>query len=191
MPMAAPCPCCFKTGAAVPVDPAGGIIHCPHCGIYVRAAGPDAAGPGQHPKNFKDDLVLNRARERVYASSFALLEQHAAAAGASLLDIGAGDGYFLHLLRQRGWNYLTGIDPSPHAAPLAMRKFTIPLRTGTVTEQRFAGSSFDIITLWDVLDHMSTPFEDLREINRILKPGGLLLMRVRNMSYHMPARRAV
>ncbi len=99
--------------------------------------------------------------------------------GGSILDIGCGSGGFLGSLDVRRWQKY-GVEISPVPAESARRRFNIHVFVGDLQEANFLDDQFDVITLWHVLEHLPNAFEVLKEIKRILKKGGVLLMAVPN-----------
>jgi 2-polyprenyl-3-methyl-5-hydroxy-6-metoxy-1,4-benzoquinol methylase len=93
----------------------------------------------------------------------------------SLLDIGAGTGDFLITAKSRGW-HIQGAEPNEKAAANAKSKGLI-LQADTAT---IADHSFDVITMWHVLEHVVSPAAQIREIKRLLKPNGLAVVAVPN-----------
>jgi len=93
----------------------------------------------------------------------------------SLLDVGCSKGLFLHLARQRGWT-VRGIEVSQSAAEYARREFDLDVFTGTLEEAALPDASVDVVTMWDLIEHLEDPLSTLRETCRILKPGGLILI---------------
>jgi SAM-dependent methyltransferase len=94
-----------------------------------------------------------------------------------LLDVGCGTGQFLAALRRfPGWE-VAGVEPHPHAAAFARRTFGLPVHTGDLRSAPYPAASFDVVTLWDVLEHLSAPLADLAAIRRLLKPDGVLILR--------------
>jgi SAM-dependent methyltransferase len=98
-----------------------------------------------------------------------------------LLDIGSHCGFFLRRARARGWR-TTGVEPSPTSSALARERFQLNVRTGFLDE-RFKDGSFDAVTMLDVLEHVGRPHELLRQIERVLRPGGHALIKVPNVRY--------
>ena len=94
-----------------------------------------------------------------------------------ILDIGSAWGFFLHVCRQRGWD-AWGVDPARVESEYARRRFGLPVVTGALADARFPSDSFDVVTLWHVLEHLPDPVIELNEIRRVLKPGGLLVISV-------------
>lgn len=93
-----------------------------------------------------------------------------------LLDVGCGYGFFLEKARERGWN-VHGVEPCVHARNYAIKN-GLDVDLGVLLEQRYPDCSFDVVTMFYVLEHVREPLSYLKEANRILKPGGLLLVRV-------------
>jgi SAM-dependent methyltransferase len=89
-----------------------------------------------------------------------------------LLDVGAATGFFLDIARSRGWE-TAGVEPSDHAAGLGRLK-GLDVRTGTLDEFQAADHEFDVITMWDVLEHVPEPRQTLRQVHHLLKPGGII-----------------
>jgi 2-polyprenyl-3-methyl-5-hydroxy-6-metoxy-1,4-benzoquinol methylase len=93
--------------------------------------------------------------------------------GTTLLDIGCGEGFFLSNASQAGYTG-KGIEISQNAAAYARKEFGLDVKATSFEELRFPENYFDVITLWQVLEHVPYPLMVLKEVHRILKPGGLL-----------------
>lgn len=96
-----------------------------------------------------------------------------------ILDVGCATGGFLQAMQQRGWQ-VQGIEPVPHAAAYARQQLGPVVQTGFLEDAAYADQQFDVVTLWDVLEHVADPLATLQEVARILKPGGLLAFSVPN-----------
>ena len=94
--------------------------------------------------------------------------------GGDALDVGCGTGEFLLALRDRGWSVL-GQEVNANAAGIAIEA-GLDVRTCSLDRCGFEAESFDLVTLWDVVEHLPDPVSTLREIRRILRPGGLLVL---------------
>jgi SAM-dependent methyltransferase len=92
-----------------------------------------------------------------------------------VLDVGCSTGNFLDIMRQYGWQ-THGVEPNPGAAAYAREQLGLPVFNGTLDDARFGADTFDAVTLWDVIEHLPDPAGSLREIARILKPNGLLVV---------------
>jgi len=100
--------------------------------------------------------------------------------GLSALDVGCGTGQTaLRLARRPEIDRVVGLDPSPEALEHAQRRHPFPLVRGSAVELPFADSRFDVVTCFDVLQHVG-PGDDRRaiaELYRVLQPGGIALVR--------------
>jgi 2-polyprenyl-3-methyl-5-hydroxy-6-metoxy-1,4-benzoquinol methylase len=92
-----------------------------------------------------------------------------------ILDVGCAGGAFVKAAVDAGFSAI-GIEPSSWMCEYGRTEYGLDLRQGILEDFTFADQSFDIITLWDVLEHVYTPVEVLRECHRLLKPGGLLIV---------------
>jgi len=106
-----------------------------------------------------------------------------------LLDVGCGYGLFLERARQNGWHG-TGVELSSPEWRYATEHLHLDVLNQSLSDARFADNSFDVVTLWEVIELLLEPEKVLREILRILKPGGWLMLRTNNMRFHVPALRA-
>jgi len=93
----------------------------------------------------------------------------------ALLDIGAGTGDFLSVAKNNGWNAV-GIEPSEKARSIANQK-GVELKLNT---SDFENNSFDIITMWHVLEHVPNLEGQIKELKRLLKPNGSIIIAVPN-----------
>lgn len=92
-----------------------------------------------------------------------------------LLDVGCAYGYFLEVAEKSGFEVF-GIDPSDYAVKQAKKKFGKKVKKAFLSETDFRQESFDVITLFDVFEHLEDPKMDLEKINKILKNNGLLVI---------------
>lgn len=97
----------------------------------------------------------------------------------NLLDIGAGTGDFLLVVKDNGWKAI-GIEPSEKARNIAKTK-GVELRSNL---SDFEDNFFDVITMWHVLEHIPNLEEQIKELKRLLKPNGSILIAVPNFKSH-------
>lgn len=90
----------------------------------------------------------------------------------SLLDVGSGRGELLWAARQAGWDF-EGVDPSPAYLDWARVNLGIETHLGTLEEVKFSSERFDVILMGGVIEHLYDPNSTLREVWRLLKPGGI------------------
>ena len=96
-----------------------------------------------------------------------------------VLDVGCGRGQLLRAFQQAGSD-VTGTEFSDDACRFACEKLKIPVRVGLLHEINFPDASFDVVTMWHVLEHVSDPRPTLAEVARILRPGGIFMVAVPN-----------
>jgi 2-polyprenyl-3-methyl-5-hydroxy-6-metoxy-1,4-benzoquinol methylase len=103
------------------------------------------------------------------------LINNCSATKGNLLDIGAGTGDFLLTAKQNGWNTI-GVEPSEKAKGIAINK-GIKFSDST---QELESHSFDVITMWHVLEHVPNLEIQIRELKRLVKPNGTIIIAVPN-----------
>ncbi len=98
-------------------------------------------------------------------------------AHGSTLDIGCGRGLYLRMLQERGYR-VRGTELSTRTARNAHPEVTVDV--GEMEPGRYPDASFDLITLWHVLEHLPRPDRTLEACRRALKPGGAILIALPN-----------
>jgi SAM-dependent methyltransferase len=93
-----------------------------------------------------------------------------------LLDVGAGFGFFLYEMKKKGWE-VVGVEVSQKAMDYAKDILGITTHPGPLERVSFPDNHFDVVTGFYVIEHLPNPIAFLSECYRILKPGGLLLLR--------------
>jgi SAM-dependent methyltransferase len=93
-----------------------------------------------------------------------------------LLDVGTGFGFFLVEVKKKGWE-AAGVEISQRAIDYARDILGLTVLPGPLEKASFPDHDFDAVTAFYVIEHLSHPMAFLRECYRILKPGGLLLLR--------------
>lgn len=97
-----------------------------------------------------------------------------------VLDVGCASGLFLEaMLTYTDWD-AEGVELNHAAATATAQRLGIPVFAGPLETAHFPDASFDAVTMWDVLEHLHDPLAGLREVRRILRPGGALFVRVPN-----------
>jgi 2-polyprenyl-3-methyl-5-hydroxy-6-metoxy-1,4-benzoquinol methylase len=96
-----------------------------------------------------------------------------------LLDVGCALGVFLSLARERGWETY-GVDISQYATTYARKELGLEAFSGQLQTVNFDDQLFDVITLWDVLEHFPDPSDQLKQVHRILKDDGIVFINTPN-----------
>ncbi|MBN1999442.1 class I SAM-dependent methyltransferase [candidate division KSB1 bacterium] len=182
-----PCPACGESKHRIKfIKGEYHIVRCSACSlVYLLNPPQETALYDEYYKDIKFDPSLYRADspDSALGEYFAINQKRLKTiktfkSGGSLLDIGCGKGLFLKTARDFGYQ-VQGLEVSNQAARFARQEFGFPVRVGDVAESE--DSLYDIITLWHVLEHFIDPLEKLRQIRRLLKPGGFCFIEVPNL----------
>lgn len=124
--------------------------------------------------------VYHWVRRYMLASKARLIKHNSGLSRGRLLDIGTGTGYFPHFMKEKGWR-VTAIEKSPQARTFAQTHFGLevdaPEKLAT-----YEDASFDVITLWHVMEHLEHLNETWETLSRILQDRGILVIAVPNPS---------
>ena len=163
------------------------LFQCDHCGLVFTVPRPAPEIIGNyyksdeyysHQQNSKG--FIPKIYERV--KSINLRGKVAMATSdmvkGRLLDIGCGVGDFLLQVKKLGWEVM-GVEPSEQAANIAQSRlgFT-PLKP--IDYEKLPDQSFDVITMWHVLEHVDDLKSQTKELKRLLRPGGRLVIALPN-----------
>lgn len=99
--------------------------------------------------------------------------------GRSLLDVGAYIGVFVEVARDAGWNAF-GVEPSHWGVRIGQAR-GLPIIQGTQDAPALQNMAFDVITMWDVIEHVDDPLAELRKAYSLLKPGGVIVAHTMNI----------
>ena len=186
-PLAEACEACGG-----PLEPsrliyAGRRYHrCPQCGARRVAAVPSGADvrveyETHYPRRFPPARV-DAARRQVLAA--VLARANALATPGRLLDVGCAGGHFLAAAAAAGWRAV-GSDLA-HTACVAARAEGRAVVQADAGALPFGDAALDAVSLVNVLDHTTRPRAVVHEAARVLRPGGLLVLRVPNGAFHAP-----
>lgn len=163
------------------------ISECPHCGLLFTVPRPtsDLIGKYYQSEEYYSHQQNNKGLiPRIYefVKSFNIKHKAKLAVGelpqGRLLDIGCGVGDFLLHVKQQGWE-IQGIEPSVNAKQIAQSRLGFLPKDPSEYAQ-FEDASFDVITMWHVLEHIDDLHFQTSEILRLLKPGGRLIIALPN-----------
>lgn len=117
---------------------------------------------------------------KTYRRRLAVVRRHFERPGR-VLDVGCAAGYFLEVMRGEGWE-IQGLEPSdPIRAAAAERLGEAHVRGGLLHEAGLEPSSFDLVTFWDVLEHIPDPVQALAHARTLLREGGRILIETQNV----------
>jgi SAM-dependent methyltransferase len=162
------------------MDPEFNFCRCDSCGYVFDSPRPSFAQVREfYSQTGKYDTWLKEERARDMLWKRRLKKLLPRSAGGSLLDIGAGIGQFLHHA-QPMFTSVVGTEVSESGIAIAKQKYRLALLAGQVDELDQPPDSFDIITLFHVLEHVPDPRMLIDRCQAILKPSGMLLVAVPN-----------
>jgi 2-polyprenyl-3-methyl-5-hydroxy-6-metoxy-1,4-benzoquinol methylase len=191
-----PCPLCStsdSSSAYIRADD-GKVVRCNGCGLLYLNPRPQASSipdfydesyfsAGGHGSAYCDYVAQQAALlkwgEHPALTAMDLLCKGILPRRKRLLDVGCGDGTLLNLARLRGFDVL-GVELSSHMANFVRRTYKINVIEKPIEEAGLGDESFDIVTGQEVLEHLTDPVGWLREVRRILKPQGTLLLTTPN-----------
>ncbi|MDW8169482.1 MAG: class I SAM-dependent methyltransferase [Acidobacteriota bacterium] len=120
-----------------------------------------------------------RIRERVMAERLRWVQRFITS--GRLLEVGCAEGTFLKLAARAGF-HAHGIEPDPMTSTLAQQHPDIVVFPGALAEAPYPASSFDVVVLFHVLEHLDSPRRALRELHRLLRPGGIIVIETPNIA---------
>ena len=187
-----------------PERPPGPVVSCVNCGhVYVTPVikhesiifdGPVLGGQS-HSMLFSDlindiehcwekPLIHEKQNEYPasrlnYLDALKRIDQYIGDPGR-VLDFGCGAGFFLGVCVDLGWGAY-GLEPLPGHAVYARSNFGVQVVTDTLRNDTFEKNYFDLITAFQVFEHLPDPRVELEKLIQILKPGGLILIEVPNI----------
>lgn len=190
------CPACGSTHLSEPVACKDHFVSqetfhlrdCLDCGFRFTCDAPDAEHIGPYYKSeayisHSDTRkgLINRAYHMV--RSFMLGSKRrligAQTKGRNLLDIGCGTGYFLHHMAVHGYK-VAGIEISEEARAYAYEHFGLRVDGPEVVYQEDRTGTYDVITLWHVLEHLYDTPAYLKWMHKALKPDGVVVIALPN-----------
>ncbi len=123
-----------------------------------------------------DETFISQAagRERTFAKSLKFIEKFRPQRGR-LLDVGTAGGSFMTVAKQAGWD-VAGCEPNRWLCEWGNKHYGLKIVPGTIFDMKLPDAAFDVVTLWDVLEHTPDPKAVLKECARVLKPSGLLVV---------------
>jgi len=135
--------------------------------IEAYAQGEDSRHVSQDPMRIRTFTVALQQLRRAYKLG--------RSKAARVLDIGCASGAFLVAARKLGLQGV-GIEPNRWLARYGRTRYRLDVRPGVLADYHFPNESFSLATLWDVIEHVPRPAEELKATHRVLKKEGILVV---------------
>jgi 2-polyprenyl-3-methyl-5-hydroxy-6-metoxy-1,4-benzoquinol methylase len=166
------------------------LVKCNQCGLVYQNPRPTLSHIGIHyPPEYDPyietettsaSLFTKIAKQYGLKKRLRFITRHKT--GGTILDIGCASGDLLAALKKSNKHWtLYGVEIDKVSGQSAQEK-GVKVFVGTVEDAAYPDNFFDVITMWDVLEHLHNPRATLREVFRILKPTGILVIRVPNLN---------
>jgi len=163
------------------------ILKCHDCGFRFTNPRPKAEDLGSYYES-SEYISHSDSRKGLFASVYQMVRKYTLSRKLSLiskfqpkgkiLDIGCATGQFLNYMVENGWN-VTGIEPDEKTRSRAVSEYGLevfPEEQLNILDK----SSFDVITMWHVLEHVSDLNKRMEQLRNLLKPQGTLIIAVPN-----------
>ncbi len=174
------CPLCAEKTELIWKEKNYTARRCISCGVIFC---PASLVPSLYDeKYFNRWYIKNRIRRKRYLKKLlGRIEILSNLEPGSLLDVGCGTGFLMEVMTEKGWHCF-GIDTSIFASDYC-KKMGHNVICCDFKNAGFPDGFFDVVTVFDVIAHLETPQEYLKEIRRVLKDGGILIIKT---PYHSP-----
>jgi SAM-dependent methyltransferase len=152
------------------------LVRCRRCGLEYIDPRPRSGDIVAAYSEGDDPAYVSQveARERTFAAALSRIERLVPHKGR-LLDVGTAAGAFLAAAKARGWD-AEGCEPNRWMAEWGSRRYGVVIRPGELFDHDYPAHAFDVVTLWDVVEHTPDPARVVKRIGELLKPGGLLIV---------------
>jgi SAM-dependent methyltransferase len=152
---------------------------CVSCGLGWQQSQPSIDELNATYEGLRDAAYMGEAenRRRAAGSALRVLQRYRGDGARTLLDVGCSAGFFLETAVEAGWD-ATGVEPSRWMAERARERLGARVLTTTLEAARLEGRRFDVVTMWDVLEHVRSPSDFIAQAKRHMAPGALLAINV-------------
>ena len=157
------------------------VFECINCGLAFTYPQPESLADQYDESYFS--LYKRRRKFRLKRANTRLKTIELLQKPGKVLDIGCSLGYFLEAAKDRGWE-VSGIEISGYASSEA-KKAGFDVIGGVLESDTYNDQSFDCVTMWDVLEHVPDPTSHMLNVNKVLKPGGLVVIGTPDLSHVM------
>jgi len=158
------------------------VVKCKSCGLVYTNPQPGRKLIEEHyQKEYYKEWIEKQMERRISMWKRRIKEIKEYKSNGNLLDVGCGIGTFLRLAKEEGFE-IFGTEISDYACKYVKDNLKIDVFRGNLEEANFPPVSFDVVTIWHTLEHLPNPKAILKEINRIIKKDGLLVIAAPNLN---------
>ena len=151
----------------------GQIVKCGKCGLVYTNPRLKSEYVYRQYQAAIDPVYLAEKKGRHLTFTHSLNEIEELAPKGKILDVGCYAGFFLEVAKERGWQ-IYGLEPSVWASQYARDTLGLDIKTAAFEQAGFSEKEFDVVTLWDTLEHLMSPVGTLKQVHRVLKDEGLI-----------------
>lgn len=164
----------------------GRIVKCLQCGLVFDSTHPAEEEVLRFYSEVEDKGYLKNiaSRRAMFKDNFSRISSLLPATG-KLLDVGSYCGVFLKIAQQQGYDTL-GVEPSEWAAKYSRETMGQEAVVGTLKDVPPEKGNFDVITMWDVMEHLPHPMAEMALVKSRLKPGGIFVFATLNIDNWAP-----
>jgi 2-polyprenyl-3-methyl-5-hydroxy-6-metoxy-1,4-benzoquinol methylase len=160
------------------------LVTCSNCGLVYQNPRPvESCFELIYPSTYDQFIKPPKRPIQQYVQSYGLFKRlkeiEKLKSKGYLLDVGCATGDFLEYTSKKGWN-VTGIEPSKYACQIVEER-GLNVHQGTLEDYSNADESFDVITMWNVIEHLADPRGALQSAYKLLRPKGLLVITTPNI----------
>lgn len=152
------------------------IVKCKNCGLIYVNPQIDREEIIEGYSSADESTYVNEKDSRIETFKKCLeeIEKYQKTPG-TLLDVGCAAGLFLEVASKKGWK-VDGVEPNRWLADWGNKNLGLNIKSAPFEECGFKDGSYDVVTFWDVLEHLADPKKSLIESARILRRGGYLVI---------------
>lgn len=157
------------------------IVKCKNCGLVYVNPQPEKRKMVSSYINTEDKNYVSDGIQRAASFKESLKKIKRFQKNGRVLDVGCAAGYFVHEAQMAGFEAM-GLEPNKYLVNWGRKNLKISITNSPFEKMTRQNKQFDVITFWDVLEHLSDPAASLHKSAKLLKKGGVLVISYPDMS---------
>jgi 2-polyprenyl-3-methyl-5-hydroxy-6-metoxy-1,4-benzoquinol methylase len=154
------------------------LVKCGNCGFVFSERIPTIEELDNHYKNYGSNFYCSELTIKRYNEILDKMESFRKT--GRLLDIGCGIGFFLDVAKKRGWE-VYGTEYSERLIGL-LREKGITIHEGPLNSKNYEEGFFDVVTSFEVIEHINNPTNEINQIGKLIRKGGLVYITTPNFN---------